>query len=150
LAPDFEFLWAEPKFIGQLRERVPEAMRIGIGQPSIGESFFENLPDRGGVAPMLSRQSNDLELPIGDKSCNGFQGGCREEYVEWCKATSPTLITARIGQPIRTTARSLWPPNKRPLAPVEVPGAAVPGQTARRQWTSNSGLTKCSMVDEQT
>jgi len=48
-----------------MSERVPEAMRIGIGQPSIGESFFENLPDRGGVAPMLSRQSNDLELPIG-------------------------------------------------------------------------------------
>jgi hypothetical protein len=28
-------------------------------------------------------------------------------------ATSPTLITARIGQPIRTTARPVSPPNKR-------------------------------------
>jgi N6-adenosine-specific RNA methylase IME4 len=33
----------------------------------------------------------------------------------WFGATSPTLITARIGQPIRTTARPLSPPNKQPI-----------------------------------
>jgi hypothetical protein len=37
----------------------------GLAQSSIGESVFENRPDRRRIAPMFARQPNDLELPIG-------------------------------------------------------------------------------------
>jgi hypothetical protein len=48
-----------------LRKRIPEAVRIGVWQTSICECVFEDLSDRRGVAPMLARQPNDLELSIG-------------------------------------------------------------------------------------
>lgn len=55
LTPDFELFRSEAQFISQLCERVPEAVRIGIGQTRTGEGVFENLLNLSGAAPMLAR-----------------------------------------------------------------------------------------------
>ena len=64
LTPNFELFGSKPQLVSQLRECVPKAMRIEVGQSRSGESLFENVPDRRGVAPMLTRQSYDFEPPI--------------------------------------------------------------------------------------
>src|SRR5262245_29298105 len=50
-APRLELLWGVAQPLAELHQRVPERMRIKIGQPRVGEGLPKDLSDRLGIRP---------------------------------------------------------------------------------------------------
>jgi hypothetical protein len=64
LAKCLHLFKVELQLVGKLSDRVTDRVRPDIGQVHSRKSSSENLTDRGGVSPMLSREATDGEAAM--------------------------------------------------------------------------------------